>query len=79
MSDGGANFPQNAIDRFKKDRTFKDLIEFYSIGFGSGADTELLKKMADKMPNGKMTLALDAAALNGTFSKIVFNVLGDQN
>ena len=35
--------------------------------------------MADQMPNGKMTLALDAAALNETFSKIVFNVLGDQN
>ena len=55
------------------------MIDFYAIGFGKGADTELLKNMADQMPNGKMTLALDAAALNETFSKIVFNVLGDQN
>ena len=29
------------------------------------------------MPNGKMTIALDSAALNETFRKIVFNVLGD--
>ncbi len=55
------------------------MIDFYAIGFGKGADTELLKNMADQMPNGKMTLALDAAALKGTFSKIVFNVLGDQD
>ena len=55
------------------------MVEFYSIGFGSGADSNLLRNMANQMPNGKMTLALDAAALNETFSKIVFNVLGDQN
>ena len=55
------------------------MIDFYSVGFGVGADSKLLKNMADQMPNGKMTLALDAEALNETFSKIVLNVLGDQN
>ncbi len=55
------------------------MVEFYSIGFGSGTDSSLMRKIANKMPNGKMTIALDAAALNETFSKIVFNVLGEQN
>ena len=79
MSDGEASFPNNAINLFTNDRTFKDMIEFYSIGFGSGADSSLMRRIANQMPNGKMTIALDAAALNETFSKIVFNVLGDQN
>ena len=55
------------------------MIDFYSIGFGSGADSNLLRNMADQMPKGKMTLALDADALNETFNVILLNVLGDQN
>ena len=31
------------------------------------------------MPNGKLTIALDSAALTETFRKIVFNLLDDQN
>ena len=31
------------------------------------------------MPNGKLTIALNAAELNETFNKIVFNLLGDEN
>jgi hypothetical protein len=34
--------------------TFKDKIEFYSVGFGRGADINILTNIANEMPNGKV-------------------------
>ena len=42
MSDGVSKFPEKAIDRFKNDRTFIEMINFYAIGFGKRADSNLL-------------------------------------
>ncbi len=47
MSDGGCSFPQTAINKFNSDSQFKTKIDFYSIAFGSGADSNLLKKISD--------------------------------
>ncbi len=43
MSDGVWSFPTEAVDRHKADTTFQDKIEFYSVGFGSRADMNILK------------------------------------
>ena len=43
MSDGGWSFPTEAVNRHKADSKFQDKIEFYSVGFGSDADMEILK------------------------------------
>ena len=43
MSDGVWSFPLEAVNRHKADSTFKNKIRFYSVGFGSGADIEILK------------------------------------
>ena len=68
MSDGGCSFPQAAINLFNNNPSFKTKIDFYSIAFGSGADSNLLKRISDQMPNGNISIAFDAAALNKTFS-----------
>ena len=38
-----------------------------------------MNKIAEQMPNGKMSIALDVANLIETFNTIIFNVLIDQN
>ena len=47
MSDGVWSFPTKAVDRHKSDSTFQNKIEFYSVGFGTGADMNILKQIAD--------------------------------
>ena len=47
MSDGGCWFPTEAVNRHKTDLTFQKKLEFYSVGFGSGADMTILKQIAD--------------------------------
>ena len=47
MSDGVWTFPTEAVERHKNDSTFQKKIEFYSVGFGSGADMKILKQIAD--------------------------------
>ena len=47
MSDGGCLFPTEAVNRHKTDSTFQRKLEFYSVGFGSGADMIILKSIAD--------------------------------
>ena len=43
MSDGGSSFPSETVNRHNSDTTFQKKINFYSVGFGSGADMEILK------------------------------------
>ena len=43
MSDGGCSFPSKTVNRHKNDTTFQNKIEFYSVGFGRGADMNILK------------------------------------
>ena len=50
MSDGVWSFPQSGIDRIIKDNTIIDKIEFHSIAYGSGADKDILQRMADSFP-----------------------------
>ena len=54
MSDGKWTYPENSIAKFSKDRTFKNKIVFYSVGFGAGSDKSLMERMADNMPSGKV-------------------------
>ena len=43
ISNGQSSFPIKAVNRHKTDLTFKNKIEFYSTGFGSEADMNILK------------------------------------
>lgn len=78
MSDGEWSFPKEAVDRHKTDSTFKNKIEFYSVGFGRGANMNILKQIADQMPNGKEVQALTATQLTESFTKIVINLYGEK-
>ena len=75
MSDGEAKLPINAINLFTNDRTFKDMIKFYSVGYGSGADSKLMTEIAEQMPNGMTKMAPDAEAIGDFFVTILLNEL----
>jgi hypothetical protein len=71
MSDGGASFPESSIKKLVNDKKIIDKIEFHSVAFGSEADKTILKKIADSFPNGKLSDAPTAEALNNTFIKLI--------
>ena len=66
--------PKAAIKAFKEDKTFKNKIEFTAVGFGRDADLRILKKIADQMPNGKVSKAPSVKELTESLKRIV---LGD--
>ena len=76
LTDGGANIPYTCIKAFNDDNHIKRKIEFHAVGFGRDADIKTLKKIAEKMPNGKVSSALSVKELTESLRKIV---LGDIN
>ena len=72
MTDGGAIMPQTAINAFKDEKILKNKIEFHAVGFGRGADMKILQKIAEQMPNGKVSAALTVKELIESIRKIVF-------
>ena len=76
LTDGDANIPYPSIKAFNDDNHIKKKIEFHAVGFGRVADIKTLKKIADKMPNGKVSSALSVKELTESLRKIV---LGDIN
>ena len=76
LTDGGAKIPYSSIKAFNDDNHIKKKIEFHAVGFGRNADMEILKEIAEKMPNGKVSSALTVKELTESLRKIV---LGDIN
>ena len=66
--------PREAINSFKRDINIKRKIEFHAVGFGKFADMEVLEKIANQMPNGKVSKAPTVKELTESFKRIV---LGD--
>ncbi len=76
LTDGDAAIPYSSIKAFNNDINIKRKIEFHANGFGRFADIEILKKIAEKMPNGKVSTAVTVKELTESITKIV---LGDIN
>ncbi len=55
LTDGGADIPHLFIKAFNEDNHIKRKIEFHAVGFGRDADIKILRKIAKKMPNGKVS------------------------
>ena len=76
LTDGDASVPYPSIKAFNDDNHIKRKIEFHAVGFGRYADLKILNKIAEKMPNGKVSSALSVKELTESLRKIV---LGDIN
>ncbi len=74
LTDGDAVIPYSSIKAFNDNINLKRKIEFHANGFGRFADMKILKKIAEKMPNGKVSSALTVKELTESIMKIV---LGD--
>ena len=74
MTDGRCKYyPEKSINNFAYDKTFKNKIVFYSVGFGHSKS--LMERMADQMPNGKVVDAPTPEKLTESFKKVVIKKL----